>query len=141
MADNKKRGGYEMTKLIQGPAFHVHHDLLIDVCYDYQKRLDYINTEKPEGERPLRARLFKMIPPDRLPPTLLATWVAYRKAVDAYEKAWDAYRKAEDAYEKAGDAYEKAEDANMPALKALHAELCPDCPWDGHTIFPKEKSA
>ena len=25
--------------------------------------------------------------------------------------------------------------AHMPALLALHAALCPDCPWDGKTIF------
>jgi len=26
----------------------------------------------------------------------------------------------------------------MPKLEALHKQEHPDCPWDGHTIFPKE---
>ena len=50
-----------------GLAFHVHHDLLFEHCYDYDERVDFIKNCKPEGERKLRLKLFKMIPDDRLP--------------------------------------------------------------------------
>ena len=30
----------------------------------------------------------------------------------------------------------EASKAYMPDILALHAAECPDCPWDGKTIFP-----
>jgi len=38
-------------------------------------------------------------------------------------------------YEAKRKALAKAVERHMPELVALHAELCPDCPWDGRTIF------
>jgi hypothetical protein len=26
------------------------------------------------------------------------------------------------------------------AIEQLHAKECPDCPWNGHTIFPKKEA-
>jgi len=43
-------------------------------------------------------------------------------------EAWEAYYKAREAYYKA---YGKE-------LTILHEELCPDCPWDGKTIFTRQ---
>src|SRR3972149_3700162 len=63
--------------------------------------------------------------------------VAYAKARDAYDKARDAYDKAKAAYAKARDAYNKAYDECLPQIEALHALECPDCPWNGSTIFPE----
>ena len=65
---------------------------------------------------------------------------AYDKASDACDKASDAYNKAWDARNKARDACDKAISEHQDTLNKLHEELCPDCPWDGHTIFPKENS-
>jgi hypothetical protein len=42
------------------------------------------------------------------------------------------------AADKALAAYYKALEPYLPAINALHAVECPDCPWDGETIFPKE---
>jgi len=75
---------------------------------------------------------------------------AYDKARDAYDKAWDAYDKAWDAHDKARDAYDKVRDAYDKAraeytgkykkeFESLHEKLCPDCPWDGSTIFTHRK--
>src|SRR3990172_8807619 len=85
-------------------------------------------------------------------------WDAYVKARDAFGKDWDAYVKAGDARDKAKaaydkakaaydkdwdafgkdwDAYRKAYDKYLPQIEALHALECPDCPWDGFTIFPE----
>ncbi len=70
---------------------------------------------------------------------------AYIKTGDAYDKARDAYITAGDAYITARNAWAKTRDAYAEAMStyeaspeclALHAELCPECPWNGTTIFP-----
>ena len=49
------------------------------------------------------------------------------------EAEWD---KAEAEWDKARDEWVKARDEWEPYLTKLHTELCPQCPWDGRTIFP-----
>ena len=136
-----------------GLAFHVHHDTLLEWCYDYDRRVEIIKNFKPKQERKLRLRLFKLIPEDKLPVRLLKAGEAYRKAWEAYPKAREAYPKARKAYikarkayikarkayYKAWEAYYKAEEAYTPEIEALHKELCPDCPWDGKSIFGEEE--
>ncbi len=128
-----------------GFAFHVHHDVLLEYCTDYEERVQYIKGNKPAREQALRLRLFKFIPIDRLPPELDKAWEAYDKAREACDKAWEACNKAREAcdkaweaYDKAWEAYDKAWEAYMPELIKLHEELCPNCPWDGKTIFSKK---
>ncbi|MDP2730139.1 MAG: hypothetical protein Q8O55_06635 [Dehalococcoidales bacterium] len=102
-----------------GFAFHVHHDKLAEFCTDYDERVRYIRENKPKEEQDLRLRLFKLIPESRLPVSLIKARATYDRAWATYYTAWDAY---------------------MPQLEALHKELCPNCPWDGMTIFSgKEK--
>ncbi len=110
---------------ISGLAFHVHHYQLYEYCYDYDERVTHIRKCKPKSEQKLRLQLFKIIPHDRLPQKGLAT---YDKALAAIEKSWATYYRAGDAYA----------NANRKALEALHKELCPNCPWDGKTIFPNK---
>src|SRR3970282_1490386 len=62
---------------------------------------------------------------------------AYDKAWDAFGKDWDACVKAKAAFVKAKAAYNKAYDECLPQIEALHALECPDCPWNGTTIFPE----
>ncbi len=78
-------------------------------------------------------------------------WQAYDKAGQAYDIASQAYDKAWQARdiasqarykawqvcEKAWRAWDKALNNNMPAIIALHEKECPNCPWNGETIFPK----
>jgi len=109
-----------MTKeIIEGVAFHCHHDTLVDYIYGYDERVAYIKEYKPKEEQELRLRLFQMIPNDRLPKRLI-------KALKAHNKAWDTFNKARDACQ--------------PELEKLHEELCPNCPWDGNTIFSGRKA-
>ena len=121
-----------------GFAFHVHHDTLIEWCTDYQERVDYIKRDKPANEQELRLRLFKIIPEDRLPVELVVAGKAYDEARKACIVAWKAYEVAEKAYNEAGKAYDVAWKAYQPELLKLHSELCPDCPWDGNTIFTRK---
>ena len=122
-----------------GIAFHVHHNTLFEFCYDYDERAEFIQRCKPYNEQELRLRLFQLIPLDRLPKKGLAT---YLKAQEAYDKVREVYHKAGETLDKAREAYYKTREvylkANEKALEKLHSELCPDCPWDGETIFSKE---
>lgn len=141
----------------KGLAMHCHHDKLFECVYDYQERVDYIKAHKPQEEQELRLRLFQMMPDALTPGIDSDEWGAYLKACDAYGKARDAYNKVRDALtkawdacdkawgtcDKACDAYDKARDAYnkkyAPELEKLHKEICPDCPWDGKTIFGGKK--
>ena len=141
-------------------AFHVHHDSLVEWCYDYAKRIAFIEANKPAKEQELRLKLFRMIPTDRLPPKLISAREDCDKALEALDKAWEALDKAGEARDKAREDYDKARKALnkawealdkargayykiltacMPELIKLHEELCPDCPWDGETIFSEKK--
>src|SRR3989337_2595253 len=139
------------------PFWHIHHEVLLEWSDDIQERIDFIQAEKPKHEVEIRLRLLKPVQ-GALPPKLVKAGDARGKAEDANAKAWDAYVKARDAYVKAGDArdkakaaydkawdafgkdwdaYRKAYDKYLPQIEALHALECPDCPWDGSTIFPE----
>ncbi len=67
------------------------------------------------------------------------TGEVYRKAGEVYYKAGKAYDKTGEVYYKTGEAYRKAWGAyckkHHKELEKLHTNLCPDCPWDGKTIF------
>jgi len=147
-----------------GLAFHCHHDTLMEYVYDYDERVRYIKSHKPKKEQKLRLRLFKIIPRKLLPAEGLEAcdeageafykawrahdkaWCAYHKAWEAcdeageaFYKAWVAYYETGGAYHKAWEACDKAGEAYLRkhkgAISKLHSELCPNCPWDGETIF------
>jgi len=138
--------------------WHVHHEVLVEPSENINERIDYIKTRKPSSEIQTRLQLLKEVK-GKLPPALLSAGEAYDKAWEAYDKAgkaydkareayskiWEAYDKAWEAYDKAGKAYDKARKAYSkarekykPQVEALHAKECPDCPWNGKTIFPEE---
>jgi tetratricopeptide (TPR) repeat protein len=60
----------------------------------------------------------------------------YKKAYEAYHyKARQDYLDAREPFYKALKAYYEK---NEVAFKKLHEELCPDCPWNGKTIFTRK---
>ena len=72
---------------------------------------------------------------------------AYYMALAAAYEAEPAYVDARAAFNEAGNAWKEAKRAFVKALiiysnkfkkelEKLHTELCPDCPWDGKTLFP-----
>ena len=132
----------------RGIAFHFHHDILAEWCSGYNRRVEEIKQFKPKMEQSLRLRVFRLIPNDRLPSKLKTAYEIYDKAEEAHIRAWEIYVKAQEARDKAGEARDKAEEARdkawetcMPQLERLHGELCPDCPWNGQTIFTRQNDA
>ncbi len=148
--------------------WHIHHDRLWEPLTEpLAERIKYIKGNKPPAEIELRLRLLKPIT-GRLPVEITKACVAYRKAYVAWDKAraacdkayvaWDkaraaydkayaawvkayaAYRQVYAAWDKAEAAWWKACAVYQPAMEALHKLECPDCPWDGKTIFPAERN-
>ena len=109
-----------------GLAWHVHHDLLVEFCGDYRGRQEYIEKYKPLNERELRLRLFKWVKRplpiriQRLVEKVITGEVANPEEFRATVRLLDSAIK------------------NSRALKKLHALECPNCPWDGYSIFPGE---
>lgn len=70
----------------------------------------------------------------------------YDQASEAYDQAWEAYEQARKAsiqawefFQSIDRNYTEALETYKPELLKLHQELCPNCPWDGQTIFPDIK--
>ena len=120
-------------------AWHVHHDVLVEPLTDpIETRREFIRQFKPAHEVATRLRLLKVVK-GRLPPKLVEALKAYDEAWKAYDEARKAYYGAWKAYNETRKAYVEASKAAMPAIIKLHAKECPNCPWDGETIFPGKK--
>ena len=126
-----------LTFMNIGLAHCCHHDTHYEFCYDYLDRVAHIKANKPVLEIELRLKLFQLIPEDRLPLSLRKLIQACEKVYQAYVKVDQAYNKAYQAYVKEYQALNEAIKIAMPELDKLHAELFPDCPWNGKTIFPE----
>lgn len=132
-----------MAEVKKGFYWHVHHDRLIEWCHNYGERREYIRTQKPVHERETRLRLFQPVKGD-LPQEVIAEFQAYEKAEQAYFKAYQAYYEARQAYDeatwqtfiKARQALDEVLIKNSAVIDALHKAECPNCPWNGDTIFP-----
>lgn len=107
-----------------GLAWHVHHNQLFEWCHDIEERRQYIRDQKPPEEIAVRLhRLAFIRTPTPLGDPTLRT--AYEQARTAYEQAWIAY----------------CASILPDALEAAHRAECPDCPWDGKTLFPARQEA
>ena len=131
-------------------AWHVHHDVLVErLTEPIESRIAYIKAHKPVKEQALRLRLLQVVKDQK---AVVEADKAYRKALAeagrAYKKAMAEARKAYDqavaeaskAYDQATAEPRKAYDQALAeagkAMAELHAKECPDCPWNGKTIFP-----
>jgi len=120
-------------------------------------RVGEIERTKPAYEHETRLRLMKLVKgelPAELATALQAyepawqgfepvwevyepAWQGFEPAWLTYEPAWLAYLAAREAYDTARQAFETLYTKHLPAIEALHAIECPDCPWDGESIFPR----
>jgi hypothetical protein len=118
--------------------WHIHHDKLVECATEpIEERIEYIRKYKLPDEIETRLRLLKPVR-GSLPAPFVEAMRAYDEAWRAYVEARHALNEAWRAYEEAGRAYDEARRAHAAEIEALHAAECPNCPWDGETIFPKE---
>lgn len=149
--------------------WHVHHNLLFEpLTAPVDVRREVIVKQKPLWAVPIRLRLLAPVRgevPEALAHALDAcrqamairdrTRVAYDQAAEAYYQAggigyqgmdavgqtWDTYKQATTDLDSAWFAYEKERIRSLPQMEALHKKECPDCPWDGESIFPDREGA
>ena len=97
-------------------AWHIHHEILVEVLTEpIEERLRYIDTEKakcePSWKIELRKRLLKPV-----------------------------MGPLSEKIEKANQEWEKVLGEHQVEIEALHKVECPDCLWDGKTIFSEKDS-
>ncbi len=118
----------------EGLYWHVHHLYLIEWCYSYEERADYIKLAKGDLEIPTRLRLFQPIKgklPWRLTRALRKSSVIGRQ----YDNTdWDF--RLQDKFDESKRFAKTMIKRYNKEIEALHKEECVDCPWNGHTIFP-----
>ena len=116
-------------------AWHLHHGKLIEALSEpAANRIAYILRDKPKDEQALRLRLFRPASDEAWQATAPA-WAAYDKATASARAAYDkAVASARAAYTKATA---PARAAYTKATAPAHEAECPDCSWDGESIFGK----
>jgi len=133
--------------------WHANHDVLAGEFYEgfYCARRGEIECIKPKREHELRFRLFKPIQ-GPIPQCVLdawaefnesmtAQWVAQRRFLDSKWWVWSVYlcwraSRADKIRTQKGKHYEAQ--LNGPEMAELHRKECPDCPWNGRTIFVED---
>jgi hypothetical protein len=114
---------------IKGFFWHVHHDKLLEWCYDYDERVNYIKTEKPSNEIQTRLRLMKPVR-EELPKEFVK---AYKKWVEADKKWVEARKEWDEACKRLYEAYTKY----APQLETLHKKECGCKEWNGRKLVFK----
>lgn len=135
--------------------WHVHHDVLIEYCYDAEERITYIESSKPPEEVETRLRLMKPVQGmlggyklldeghkllaegDKLLAEGGKLWAEGGKLWDEGGKLWDEGDKLLAESNKLLAEWRAS--CTPGEIEALHALECPNCPWDGKTIFPEAK--
>ena len=132
------------------PAWHVHHERLCEFLTEpIERRIEFIKKHEPPEEIEIWLRLLKLVK-GPTPKKWQEASANFRKAEAEWQKAhanWsEAYpepKKVRDKKKKVRaerkESYAKREEVHeeiKPFMEKLHAKECPDCPWNGQTIFP-----
>ena len=123
-----------------GMYWHVHHDKLMEYCTSYSERVAYIRSEKPAEEVATRLQLFRPVVGD-LPAEYLKAQEKWVKARAEWDKARAEWDKVHEQSVKARAEWDKVQEELKPIIEAMHRQQCPNCPWDGVTIFPASPQA
>lgn len=111
-------------------SWHGYHDVLCDWDIPSRKvRIASIKANKPAHEQPLRLRLYKPMSAEAC--GLLA---AHHELVGP---TWAATYSHGAGHARAAD--NEAVGSAWAALEAIHKIECPNCPWNGMSIFPEAK--
>ena len=128
-----------------GLFWHVHHGdgVLVEWCYDYDRRAQYIGALKPPDEQKLRFRLFQPVQ-GQLPQEVVEAGKVYAEArkakaleiVETFIGLLRARYVGWKALNEARKAYLEVLANHKDEIEALHSQECfDDCPWNGETIL------
>ena len=119
-----------------GLFWHVHHSgMLMELSTDIQERIRHIKMYKPADEVATRLRLLKPVK-GPLPPLIAKAHAAWEKST---KRVWrDPSFRLRAVRGVAALRLYNAIQRSSRLVEALHKKECPDCPWDGRTIFPKK---
>ena len=146
------RGGVQGGSAVNPLYWHLHHDELFEeVIGSIEERVAYIRSNKPARQVETRLRLMKPVRFDT--PKLreaFAKWMEadakWTEAAAKWKEAGAKWTEADAKWKEAGAKWKEAgakwmeADAKWKeAVASDHARQCPDCPWDGKTIFPEAK--
>ena len=113
-------------------GWHIHHEQLVEQTTEpIEHRIRFIIDNKPQHEVALRLRLMR---PVKDAAAIASARKAYDAATASARKADAATASARKAYAAAIASARKAYDA---AIASAHLIECPNCTWDGKTIFPE----
>ena len=125
-------------------VWHGHHNVLISWLDSIEDRVADIRANKPARELPTRERLMHAVVGE-LPAEVVTAWHASKTLWLAYETLWHGYatdcqtsETAWLAFDTAWQAYLTLYRQYLPEIEALHAQECPDCTWNGTSIFGEE---
>jgi len=138
---------------MSGKAYwHIHHNVLMEVAIEpIESRREFIRSTKPRNEIALRLTLLNSVK-GKLPQELVEagtnyinSWAGHLKArvkcnnasTKTYDKWGKYFLKARIKCDKAWAKYNKTLLRCCLQIVKLHYKECKNCPWDGHTIFPK----
>lgn len=115
----------KMKKYIKGFYWHVHHlGPILEYCYDFMGRIEFIKKNKPVPEIEERLRVMQPVK-SKLPRAVI--------------KAGRAYAKARLAYCRKLQVYKQTLEDNKEVLDRIHTEECKNCSWDGLELNFKKK--
>ena len=140
---NIAMGGERINKVTF--AWHIHHDVLVEELTEpIENRIEYIKKFKPKNEVKLRLKLLKVVKGE-LPKEFVEAWQKYYEAWQKYYETWQKYYEtwqkhveARQKYYEAWQKYVKVYKKYESQILALHEKECPNCSWNGKTIFSKE---
>ena len=122
-------------------VWHYHHRILVELTDEpIRRRNAFIECAKPQEERAERHRRLRCVR-GPVPTFIVKAIEALRVAEKVIEKMPDntlevTWRQAINRLTHERLALTRA--LRKKAMLRLHAKECPDCPWDGHTIFPRK---
>ena len=113
-------------------AWHIHDRTLVEpLTAPMETRIQYILENKPAWEIPTRVRVLKVVQ-GSLPKEV-------RRVGERFVQAFSEGR-GYGIVLNAEMAYHRTLAKHQAEVEALHTQECPDCPWDGETIFPQKKT-
>ena len=124
--------------------WHVHHDKLIEKSGNINDRLKYILGNKPEDEIPLRLRLLRKVKDqdevERIMAERKINQDNYLRKMESIQNEYDTKTESiQDGYvrkmEPIWNEFNVKKKSLDEDMETLHHAECPNCPWNGMTIF------